>query len=211
MEDTSFGAGTRTRVMIADDQLLLAEAVARILEDSGKYAFTIVADFQTAVEKLRNGCADIALLDSSLPGFQGIESLKLALTSADDTKVILLGGRIEPPLVKAALEAGAHGIIEKEMPVQALSAALDLIQAGQIFAPARVPENGHRRAKGKDLSDIELSVLRKTAEGYKNKEIAEELVLPETSIKMHLRTINRKLGSRNRAHAVTVGRELGLI
>ena len=211
MQEITLPAGTLGRILIADNQLLLAEALARILEATGKFVTSIVGDFATALDQLALETTDILLISIKLPGFLGIGSLEQALAARKEAKVVLIGSAIEPPLAKAALAAGVHGIVEKDMPIDALSSALDLIRSGQVFATVRIPPAGSRIPAQSDLTEVELSVLRKTAEGMTNKEISDNLVLPETTIKMHLRAINRKLGSRNRAHAVTVGRELGLI
>lgn len=211
MQEITLPASTLGRILIADNQLLLAEALARILEASGKFVTSIASDFATALDQLALETVDILLISIKLPGFLGIGSLEQALGTRKEAKVVLIGSAIEPPLAKAALAAGVHGIVEKDMPIDALSSALELIRSGQVFAPVRIPPAGSRKPAQSDLTEVEMSVLRKTAEGMTNKEISDNLVLPETTIKMHLRTINRKLGSKNRAHAVTVGRELGLI
>lgn len=201
----------KTKVLIADDHLLLAEAVAAMLQQLGTYDVEIVKDFDSAIERLKAGGLDVLLLDLRMPGMHGVESIQSALDNANGAKVVIFSGNVDAPLSKAAVDVGIHGIIEKDLSVKSLDSILNLVLSGQVFMPLKTAESVVKTGRGEDLNTVEVSVLSRAAEGMKNKEIASDLGVSEVTIKMHMRAICRKLGARNRAHAAMVSRELGII
>lgn len=201
----------KTKVLIADDHLLLAEAVAAMLQQLGTYDVEIVKDFDSAMERLKAGGLDVLLLDLRMPGMHGVESIQSALDNANGAKVVIFSGNVDAPLSKAAVDVGIHGIIEKDLSVKSLDSILNLVLSGQVFMPLKTAESAVKTGRGEDLNTVEVSVLSRAAEGMKNKEIASDLGVSEVTIKMHMRAICRKLGARNRAHASMVSRELGII
>ena len=201
----------KTKVLIADDHLLLAEAVAAMLQQLGTYDVEIVKDFDSAIERLKAGGLDVLLLDLRMPGMHGVESIQSALDNANGAKVVIFSGNVDAPLSKAAVDVGIHGIIEKDLSVKSLDSILNLVLSGQVFMPLKTAESAVKTGRGEDLNTVEVSVLSRAAEGMKNKEIASDLGVSEVTIKMHMRAICRKLGARNRAHAAMVSRELGII
>jgi two-component system nitrate/nitrite response regulator NarP len=106
---------------------------------------------------------------------------------------------------------GVRGLIPKTMPLQSLVSVLRLIESGQMFVPADTMDDKQGAGDRDKLSDVELHVLRLAAAGLTNKHIANDMNQSETTIKMHMRTICKKLGARNRAHAAVIGRDMSII
>ena len=113
---------------------------------------------------------------------------------------------------EAALHAGAAGFLPKTLAVQALIAAVRLLASGGSFAPMAMLDAAPAVGVGTaDLTRRERDVLRGVCDGKSNKEIARDLEVQEVTIKLHVKTLTRKLGARNRTHAAMIARNLGLI
>ena len=201
----------RASILIADDHRMVAEAVSLTLKELGKYSVEIVHDFDSALRRLKNGDLDLMLLDLRMPGMNGIESVRSAMSFAGNTKIAIFSGNVDAPFIQAALDLGLHGIIEKNQPLKSLDSILTLILSGQVFLPHKTVERAVVQGREEELTPLEVAILSRASEGMKNIEIADELDFKEDRIKMHMRTICRKLGARNRAHAAMISRQLGLI
>lgn len=205
----------RTSVLIADDHLLLAEAVAAALEAPPRYYETVLAsNLAETMQALGSAVHfDLVLLDVRMPGMLGLKSINEVIRAATPTKVCLLSGEVDRALIHLAVENGARGLIPKTMSVKSLASVVEFVLSGQIFIPA-AEQRDSKTGKSGDaavLSDKEVGIVRLTSEGLINKEIATAIGTSEVSIKMHMRSICTKLDARNRAHAVAICRQRGLI
>jgi two-component system nitrate/nitrite response regulator NarP len=159
-----------------------------------------------------HGDFDIVLLDLKMPGMVGLESVQKVIKTAGDGKVVLFTGMVDRHFLNSALELGCKGLIPKTMPLKSLDSVIQLIMSGQVFVPMDSASVGaDSSGKDHDLSDKELYVLRLAADGLTNKEIARGMDASEVTVKMHMRSICKKLGARNRAHAAMISRERALI
>lgn len=201
-----------SRVLLADDHRLIGEAVAALLSTTERFSVDTAETFDAACACLaEQGPYDIVMLDLRMPGMVGLESIKQIVEKAGKAHVVLFSATADKHTLNRAVEMGVRGLIPKTMPLQSLVSVLRLIESGQMFIPAGSLDEkapGHEKDK---LSDIELYVLRMAATGLTNKHIANDLNQSETTIKMHMRTICRKLGARNRAHAAVIGRDMSII
>jgi two-component system, NarL family, nitrate/nitrite response regulator NarL len=201
-----------TRILLADDHKLVAEAVGSLLTGTGQFS---VDTAETCVEALRllseNTTYDIVMLDLRMPGLMGMDDIRKVVKQAGAGYVVLFSANADRHTLKRAMEVGVRGLIPKTMPIQSLVSVLRLIESGEIFVPAAVGEVQSPDNARLKLSDIELYVLRFAANGMTNKQIASDMDQSETIIKMHMRSICRKLGARNRAHAAVIGRDLAII
>lgn len=202
-----------TKILIADDHNLLSEAIASMLGLQPDYETQTTDSFQGVLNKLAEQ-EDFAviLLDLKMPGMVGLDSVRAVVKKAGEAKVVLFTGMVDQHMLRSALELGVRGLIPKTMPLQSLNSVIQVILSGQIFVPmdmtqATVPSSG----TGQDLSNRELFVLRRAADGLTNKEIARDMDATEETVKMHMRSICKKLGARNRAHAAMISRERTLI
>ena len=204
-----------TSILVADDHLLLAEAVAAALQAPPRFYETALAsNLAETLQALSSGAHfDLVLLDVRMPGMMGLKSIIKVIHAASPAQVCLLSGEVDRDLVHMAVENGARGLIPKTMSVKSLASVVEFVLSGQIFIPA----DDQREAKaGKSgdaavLSEKEVGIVRLTSEGFINKEIASAIGSSEVTVKMHMRSICGKLKARNRAHAVAICRQRGLL
>jgi len=215
-DDTLLGSGeARTSILIADDHLLLAEAVASALQAAPRFYKTMLtSNVSEVMDALASGMHfDLVLLDVRMPGMFGLKSIIEVIKAADPAKVCLISGEVDRTLIHLAVEKGALGLIPKTMSLKSLVSVVEFVMSGQIFIPAN--ENWDRKNKklneNNPLNETELRIVRLTSEGMINKEIAAAIGTSEMMVKMHMRSICSKLTARNRAHAVTMCREYGLL
>ncbi|MBY4893889.1 response regulator transcription factor [Rhodobacteraceae bacterium N5(2021)] len=211
----AFDDDLQTSILLADDHLLLAEAVAAALSSKPReFRTRISATLDEALAELGAGHSfDLVLLDVKMPGMLGLKSVERVIAAAEPAQVVLISGQVDRAFVQSAVEKGARGLIPKTLPLRSLASAIDLVLSGQIFLPATAygePWNS-ADASSAGLSDRELNIVRLLAIGSTNKEIANEFADTETTVKMQMRAICRKLNARNRAHVVLIAKENNLI
>lgn len=201
------------RILIADDHLLVSEAVSSVLRAEGRFEVKLTKDLNGALKHLAEGVFDVVLLDFRMPGMVGLDSINQVVKAANSSRVVLFTGQIEKHVVDRALEIGVRGLIPKTLPLKSLGSVIDLINSGQVFVPvgSDAPQAVSESGSVDLLSQKEHTVLRFAAEGMTNKEIARDMGTSEVTVKMHMRAICKKLGARNRAHAAILSRELALL
>jgi two-component system, NarL family, nitrate/nitrite response regulator NarL len=205
------GFDKMTRILLADDHQLIAEAVSAVLSMTGGFIVDLANSLSSTLQTLKKQEPyEIVMLDLRMPGMDGIASVKKVVDSAQNAQVVLFSANADNHTVARAIEVGARGLIPKTLPLQSLESVLRLIQSGQLFVPAEAPVPGLPVERA-FLSKDELVVLQRAASGMTNKSIANNLDENEAKIKMHMRSICRKLNARNRAHAAMIGRDMGII
>ena len=201
------------KIAIADDHKLLADAVSSMIGGEGGFETSCCYDLESLLKLLERGKFDVILLDLKMPGMSGLDSFAQVVRAARDGYVVLFTGQVDRHVLDKALELGVRGLIAKTMPLRSLGSIIELISSGQIFVPvgADFPGSTTDLENNHGLNDKELYVLRLAADGMTNKEIAREMGATEVIVKMHMRSICRKLGARNRAHAAIISRERSLL
>ena len=201
------------KIAIADDHKLLADAVSSMLGGEGGFETSCCYDLESLLKLLGRGKFDVILLDLKMPGMSGLDSVAQVVRAAREGYVVLFTGQVDRHVLDKALELGVRGLIAKTMPLRSLGSVIELISSGQIFVPVGADFPGSTTDLENDhgLNDKELYVLRLAADGMTNKEIAREMGATEVIVKMHMRSICRKLGARNRAHAAIISRERSLL
>jgi two-component system nitrate/nitrite response regulator NarL len=196
-------------VLIADDHKLVAEAVKVNLQANENLVVSTCYDLSSLMKLLGATQYDIVLLDLRMPGMMGLESIAKVIAMAGDGYVVLFTGQIDQHLLVKALKLGVRGLIHKALPLQSLGSIIELINSGQVFVPvdAHIANQTTDSQAKNPLNGKELHTLRLAAEGLTNKGIAREMDVTEVTIKMHMRSICKKLGARNRAHAAIIGKE----
>ena len=201
-----------TRVLLADDHRLIGEAVATLLSNTERFSVDTAETFDETLSCLADdGPYDIVMLDLRMPGLVGLDGVRQVVEQAGKGQVVLFSANADRHILTKSIELGVRGLIPKTMPLQSLVSVLRLIESGQMFVPADTLEEKPAAGERDKLTDVELHVLRLAAAGLTNKHIANDMDQSETTIKMHMRTICRKLGARNRAHAAVIGRDMALI
>lgn len=200
------------RILLADDHTLIAQAVASVLMENGRFSVDTVENLQDAITAMTDGPRyDLVMLDLRMPGVKGLDSLKRVIDMGTAERITLFTANADRHIVKRAIELGVHGVIQKTMPLNSLESVLRLILSGQTFLPSSVIEAPANGTDGDDLTEIELLILKFAAEGMTNKSIASQVGLNETTVKMHMRAICRKLKAANRVQAVVIARNNALI
>jgi DNA-binding NarL/FixJ family response regulator len=201
------------RILIADDHQLVRDAIAGFLRQEPDFTVEIAADFAEALAAARQqGAFDVILLDWMMPGMDGLQGLAAMRAARPGTPVAILSGTAPRSVADAALAAGAAGFLPKTMSTRTLVAAIRFMAAGEVYAPMAMMTEREAPATlaGAQLSERETEVLRLLCEGLANKEIARRIDLQEVTVKLHVKTLYRKIGARNRTHATMLAKEAGL-
>ena len=211
------------RVLIADDQQLLRAGFRVILESEGIEVVGEAGDGLAALEQIGLTRPDVVLMDIRMPVLDGLSATERLMATADPPRVVVLTTFDQNEYVVRALRAGAYGFLLKDAPASRLVAAVRAAAGGDALidpvitrrlvenfaSPAEEP--AELPAALRSLTDREQEVLRQIARGLSNVEIAEEIVVAETTVKTHVARILAKLGVRDRVQAVVLAYESGFI
>ncbi len=216
-----------TRVLLVDDQPLLRTGFRMILSaEPDLQVIGEAAEGASAVEMARRLNPDVVLMDIRMPGVDGIEATRrLAGPGVEDPlKVLILTTFDLDEYVLEALRAGASGFLLKDAPPEDLVEAIRVVAAGEAllapsvtrrlldrFATLLPPPEATQNKALSELTERELEVLKLVARGMSNAEIAEHLVVSETTVKTHVSRILSKLDLRDRVQAVILAYEVGLV
>lgn len=203
------------RILIADDHDMVRDTLAMFLEADGGALTRMVGTLDDALKAMRtHGPFDLVLLDYTMPGMKGLEGLKAALAISGGNPVGIISGTGTRLIAEQALEMGAMGFLPKTMPAKSLVNAIRFMAMGEVYAPAGFmsgKEDAEETDFEKALSERERQVLRGLLGAKSNKEIARELELQEVTIKLHVKTLCRKLDAKNRTDAAMIARDAGFV
>ena len=210
-----------SRVLVADDELLVRQGLRMVLEHGGEFEVVVEAEHGAAAvsEAARHG-VDVALLDIRMPQMDGIEAARRITAAPDPPTVVMLTTFSDDALIVGALRAGASGYLLKSMPPEEIRTAVrEAVTGRTTLAPSvldrLVREYAQRRIEPSPdlhrLTDREVEVLREIAGGLSNQEIGARLYVSEGTVKTHVAAILRKLGLRDRTQAAVAAYELGLV
>lgn len=205
------------RILIADDHDLLRDTLVLFLQNQQGLEPVGVRDLPEALAALtENGPFDLVLLDYGMPGMNGLQGLRAALEAPGGSRVALMSGTASRDIAEEALALGAAGFLPKTLAAKTLANAVRFMAMGEQYAPVDFmttaqsvePEPLHPLAEG--LSPRELEVLEGLCAGKSNKEIARELGLMEPTVKLHVKTLYRKIGVANRTQAAMLAKDAKL-
>ena len=203
------------KLLLADDHDLVRDSLVTLIT---AYApgteVTAVSNLDAALGMLKRGNRyDIAILDLQMPGMNGLEGLGKMIAGWPNLPIALMSGTAHDEDVEAALVMGAKGYLPKTMAGKVLVRAIELILAGEVFLPSdalRQPAAAGTEVRPAGLTDRETQVLGQLKVGLANKEIALRLDINVATVKLHLRSLSKKLAVRNRTQLVLKAIELGL-
>lgn len=202
------------KILIADDHDLVRDALVSYVEATGDILASTASDLDTVFSAIKaDGPFDLILLDFNMPGMNGLQGLEKVLASSDRPRVALISGEATRDIAERALEVGAAGFVPKTLPAKSLINAIRFMAMGEQYAPvdfmsAEPAEKKHPLAE--KLTTRETQVLKGLTEGKSNKEIARDLDLSEPTVKLHVKTLYRKIDVSNRTQAAIVAKEAGL-
>jgi len=218
------------RVLLADDDALLRAGVAVVLGTAdGINLVGEAADGLRAVELCRSLEPDVVLMDVRMPGIDGIEATRRITGAGLAARVIVLTTFHHDEYVWGALRAGASGFLLKRSPPERLIDAVRTVAEGDALLDPSVTRDLIRQFARWDtagpapgaqaplqqllarLTPRESQVLWLVAEGYSNQEIAGLLVIAESTAKTHAKRVLAKIGARDRAQAVVIAYQSGLM
>ena len=193
------------RIIVVDDHPVVREGLVAAL--ARRDDFSIVASYGSAEELLASRHdADVILLDLELPGMRGVDVL-LRLAA----RALVLTAYASDEQIDAVLRAGARGYLLKGAALEEIERAIRVVARGEMYIDSRISSRIVALSRAPRLSAREREVLRLVVAGKSNKEIAAALQVAERTVKFHMTSIFNKLGAENRAQAVTIAHERGLV
>ena len=208
------GMGTTKQItiMTVEDHPVFREGLGLILASQAD--MVVVAEASTADEALRqyrHVRPDLVLMDQRLPGTTGTEALTAIRNQFPQAKVIMLTTSSGDMEIQRALRAGASAYVLKSTPKNELLQIIRDVAAGQRRIPSDVAGYVAEHLGQEDLTARELEVLALIRDGNRNKQIAEQLSISETTVNFHIKNIVDKLQANDRTHAVTIALRRGLL
>jgi DNA-binding NarL/FixJ family response regulator len=200
------------RILIVDDHPIMRVGIAAIINAQPR--MQVVGQAGTAGDAVRmfeSLQPDLTLMDLRLPDRSGVEAIRTIRAISPKAKIIVLTTYEGDEDIHQALDAGARGYIIKGMQHDVLVRALQRVHAGQRYLPQMVTEALSSRIPGSHLSQREQEVLQLMFAGKSNREIAEELLIKEATVKSHVSVILMRLDVSDRTQAVVEGLKRGLV
>lgn len=196
------------KVLLADDHSIVREGLRKVLEDSNEIeVIAEAADGETALDEAVKNPPDVAVVDISMPGMDGLEVVARLRSCCPDIPVLILTMHEEEQYVIRAIEAGAFGYVTKQSaPEQLVAAVKKLYSGGRYLTETagealalRVIRGNKNKTLTETLSMRELQVLRKLALGSTNREIAISYNISVRTVDTYRARILKKLSLRNNA------------
>lgn len=208
-----------TRVLIADDHVLIRAGLRQYLHDSGRFSF--IAEAATggqALDMLREGSFDLLILDLNMPDRGGLDILRHVRAGHPGVRVLVLSGYPERQYAVNVLKAGASGYLSKDSAPEELLKAVALVMVGKRYVSAGLAEQlvseldtDHDRPLHAGLSEREFQIFCKIAAGQSVSEIAGELSLSVKTVSTYRTRVLEKMCFKSNADITSYALRNGLM
>lgn len=208
------------KVLLADDHSIVRAGLRRIVEESGDMEVVAeAADGRDAIKQVEAAAPDVAVVDISMPGIDGLEVVSRLRDSHPGLPVLILTMHEEAQYIVRAIEAGAMGYLTKQSAPEQLVTAIRRLYSGHRYITDEATEAlALRIARGSrdktpldSLSMRELQVLRRLAMGHTNREIAQAYSLSIKTVDTYRARLLKKLDLRNNAELIRFAMQNSLI
>lgn len=200
------------RILSVEDHPVFREGLNTIIaSQSDMQLVAQAANATEAINEFRRHRPDITLMDLRLPGTDGVDTLIAIRGEFPLARIIMLTTSDGDAEIQRALRAGAAAYVLKSMPKDELLAVVRSVHEGGRHIPPAVAARLAEHLGEDDLTTRELEVLELIRDGYRNKQIADQLAIAETTVNFHIKNLVEKLGANDRTHAVTIALRRGLL
>jgi DNA-binding NarL/FixJ family response regulator len=209
------------RVILVDDHTLVREGIRSLLENlDGIEIVGDAADGNEALRLMARQRPDLALLDISMPGLNGLEATRRAAKEYPRTRVIVLSMHADDEFIQRAFQAGAAGYLLKNADLQELELAVRAVARGAAWISPAISNKviatygGARKRAGNPsgpLTSRQREILQLIAEGLSSKEVAERLELSVKTVETHRTRLMDRLGIHGLAGLVRYAVRLGIV
>ncbi|MBR1387950.1 MAG: response regulator transcription factor [Alloprevotella sp.] len=200
-------------IIIADDHYVVAEGIARLIEDSGTARVVgITCNISDTCTGIETHMPDVLLLDIALPDGDGLEAIEKFTALNPDMRIIVFTTYAEPNVIRRAFESGAHGYLLKSTTAEELMFGIEKVAQGETYICKESKQLTSAQTEVvPTLTKRELEILRLIVAGYSIKEIAGQLYLGFETVHTYTKYLRQKLGVNNMASLVRVAIECHLV
>jgi two-component system, NarL family, response regulator LiaR len=205
-------AENKIRVLVADDHAAVRDGFCHLIdEERDLQVVGRASNGEQSVTMAKELQPDVAVIDVSMPGLNGIDAAKQIRMNCPKTAILMVSAYDNESFIVASFQSGATGYLLKSDPFSEVIDAIRMVHRGKIVYDSQFAgqtlhmlekKNRQRNDNPEQLSDRELEILRLVAKGIGNKEISEQLVISEHTVETHLVNIFRRLAVGSRTKAV---------
>lgn len=201
-------------MLLCDDHRMFSEALGGVLSERGDQVF-VTSDPAAAVRAAAQHQPDVCVMDRMFAGGDvGVAAVRDVLEVSADTRVLMLTGRADAAMARAAVAAGARGLLEKDEPLDHIVQALDQVLAGLLVVDVNVLRPGvHalRRPTLDSLTAREREVLRRLVQGQSGQAMALAMQVSYSTVRTHVQNVLAKLGVHSQLEAAAYAVAHGLV